>query len=195
MEKDKEIGLLTSVLCILLLFIISLSGFSRDSSLGWYHYHRWSLLFIVFIFLVLAYLLMIGLIFKFKYHNKLISSSRIVITSVLYSFVSLVIGVFFHEIGHYIPSYFYDLNPYVGFSDLGIFILSDNTTTYIKNIVMNGGLLANLTIVFILFLFYLFKYQKEHKNGPFFYIISFILLANLLLALVSLILFMYIPIL
>jgi len=114
------------------------------------------------------------------------------IRDMYYVFLALLIGVGFHELGHYITAAYYKLNPKLGVSSKGLFVLTDSAPRYIEEIVTNSGVIANLLVVFVLFIIFFIREKKCKKHHLPCFFIFLVIMSNLLIALVTLILFPFV---
>jgi len=111
------------------------------------------------------------------------------INDIYQTFAALLISISINMLGHYITANYYDLNPTLGFSKKGIFILTNVAPRYIEETVINAGIIANILAVFILVIIFYFIEKKCTKHHFTCFFTNLIILANLLIALVSLSLF------
>ena len=133
-----------------------------------------------------------NLFLKFKINSVLDRFVSYSFNGLVYSLLSLIIAIAAHELGHYFTAYYYNLNPGFGISKSGIFISASSSTRYIEEIVANSGVLANLLLVFI-FIIVLFLRESRCKKHHFScYFSLLVIVANLLIAIISLILFPFV---
>lgn len=105
------------------------------------------------------------------------------------SLLTLLIAIFLHEMGHYIASFYYGLNPIFGINFNAIYVETGFLSLKIHEIVSHAGPILNLIISFFVVTFLFIRghtcSMKDHTS----FILFSMIITNLLVALISLILF------
>ncbi|MEK6949678.1 MAG: hypothetical protein AABX34_05625 [Nanoarchaeota archaeon] len=107
----------------------------------------------------------------------------------LISLLALLIAVLFHELGHYLAAFYYELNPFFGINFSSIYVKTDFLDLKTHEIVSHAGPILNLIVAFFALIFF---YIRGHKCSMRDYVCSILYLiplTNILVAVFSLILF------
>ncbi len=132
------------------------------------------------------------LILKIRIKYALFKSFLQTNKDIYFTFLALLIAIGFHELGQFSLATYYNLNPNIGISGAGVYILADSAPRYMEEIITNGGVIANLLIVFLLFIIFFLRERNCQSHTFPCYFILLVLLSNLLIALISLILFPFV---
>jgi len=108
---------------------------------------------------------------------------------ILISLLALLIAIFFHELGHYLAAFYYDLNPIFGINLGTIYVKTNFLDLRTHEIISHAGPIMNLVVAsFALILLYIRGYGCN-MHGYYSLTLFLIPMTNLLVALFSLILF------
>lgn len=105
------------------------------------------------------------------------------------SLLSVFIAVLIHEMGHYLSALYYGLNPHFSISLNAVSIQTDFLNARTHQIVSHVGPIFNLVIALIVLVFLFVRWQKYSIRDDVCFILFLTIATNLMVALVSLILF------
>ena len=126
--------------------------------------------------------------YKFKLnHSLMLQEFQFISVSLL----ALIIAILFHEMGHYLASLYYGLKPSFGITFSAIYVESGFINLRVHEIVSHAGPIFNLILAFFSAAFLFIRSHthdmKDSASGIYF----LVLVTNLLVALVSLVLFSF----
>ena len=108
---------------------------------------------------------------------------------ILVSLSALFMAILFHELGHYLAALYYGLNPIFGINFGAIYVKTSFLDSRTHEIISHAGPIANLVVVFLASILLYIRGHKRDMHDYVYSILFIILITNLLVALVSLILF------
>lgn len=107
------------------------------------------------------------------------------------SLIALIIAILFHELGHYLASLYYGLNPSFGITFSAIYVESGFLNLRVHEIVSHAGPIVNLVLAFLSAGFLFIRSHTHDMKDSASEIYFLVLITNLLVALVSLVLFSF----
>ena len=124
--------------------------------------------------------------FKWK-HSFLLEEFHYILLSLL----ALLIAVLIHELGHYVAALYYGLNPNFSINLNAIYVETSVSNQIINGIVNHAGPIANLIVGFTALIFLFMRGHTCGIRDYFCFLLFLITITNLLVALISLILFSF----
>lgn len=127
--------------------------------------------------------------YLYKYEQHSFLSNQVYFAFV--SLLTLLMAILFHELGHYIAAIYYGLEPTFGISFSAIYVKTDFSNLTVHEIVSHAGPMVNLIIAFFTLIFLYIRGHTLHMDDYVCLILFLVPVTNILVALFSLIIFMF----